>query len=82
MIATVGEAVGLSQFNNYMTKMYDPEAYSKVNDNYLGYLSDSMMPLMYNFSNKERYEGAIGALAGGGAVNVNCRLLIDFVKQE
>lgn len=82
MIATVGEAVGLSQFNNYMTKMYDPEAYSKVNDNYLGYLSDSMMPLMYNFSNKESwYEGAIGALAGGGAVNVNAIGAINRLRQ-
>lgn len=82
MIATVGEAVGLSQFNNYMTKMYDPEAYSKVNDNYLGYLSDSMMPLMYNFSNKESwYEGAIGALAGGGAVNVNAVGAINRLRQ-
>lgn len=82
MIATVGEAVGLSQFNNYITKMYDPEAYSKVNDNYLGYLSDSMMPLMYNFSNKESwYEGAIGALAGGGAVNVNAVGAINRLRQ-
>lgn len=82
MISTVGEAVGLSQFNNYMTKMYDPEAYSKVNDIYLGYLSDSMMPLMYNFSNKESwYEGAIGALAGGGAVNVNAVGAINRLRQ-
>lgn len=72
VINNYGQGVGLSDFNNYIKKKYDPVSYKSFYDNALGNFLGGLDRATDTMLEKEAYyEGFLGLLGGGVNVTPN-----------
>lgn len=83
MVNNLGQGLGLKQFMDYHDKMYNPQDYNMVTDNFvshfLGGVDKSTEAL---FDKGTFYEGFIGALGGGLTVLPSLRWKNDGLTKE
>ena len=83
VINNLGQGLGLKQYMDYHNKMYNPEDYNQVTDNYLShFLGGTSKALEALYDQGTYYEGFIGALGGGTTIMPSSKGINDGLSKE
>ena len=83
VINNLGQGLGLKQYMDYHNKMYNPEDYNQVTDNYLShFLGGTSKALEALYDQGTYYEGFIGALGGGTTIMPSSKWINDGLSKE